>query len=76
MKKEDSRTINKLTGLYSAVDNRIHELIDYIDEDERNNEETRATLLAETELEILSLWNAKIQMIIGVATKELEDNEK
>ena len=76
MNKEDSRAIKKLIKLHEAIDYRIKELIDYIDEDERNHEETRATLLAETELDMMNLWNTRIQMIIGITARELEDNEK
>ena len=76
MNKEDSRAIKKLIKLHEAIDYRIKELIDYIDEDERNHEETQATLLAETELDMMNLWNTRIQMIIGITARELEDNEK
>lgn len=72
MNKEDSRAIKKLIKLHEAIDYRIKELIDYIDEDERNHEETRATSLAETELYTMNLWNTRIQMIIGIVAKELE----
>ena len=76
MKKEDSRTITKLVKMHTTVHKTIDDLIKSSDEDYDNCAEEESTISKDAAIAYLSKIEHRIQMIIGIAINELEDNEK
>ena len=62
MKKEDSKAIKRLVKLHNDISVRMSK------KDQKD--------LCEDEVEYLDSVRRRIQMIIGITARELEDNEK